>query len=103
LELARDQLKNSLHPFYIVFSSKQFILLRQITLHVTFRDTSNYRTEMLTFDVVDFSGPFHVILGHPCYVKFMAILSYAYLRLKMPGPAGIITVVAKTQQALDYE
>jgi hypothetical protein len=33
----------------------------------------------------------------------MAILSYAYLKLKMPGPARIITVEAKAQQALNYE
>jgi hypothetical protein len=33
----------------------------------------------------------------------MAILSYAYLKLKMPGPARIITVEAKAQQALNCE
>jgi hypothetical protein len=40
---------------------------------------SNYRTELITFEVVHFSRPYHVILGWPCYVKFMAIPSYAYL------------------------
>jgi hypothetical protein len=30
-------------------------------------------------------------------MKFMTILSYAYLKLKIPGPIGIITVEAKTQ------
>jgi hypothetical protein len=34
---------------------------------------------------------------------FMAIPSHAYLRLKIPGPAGVITVEAKTQRALNYE
>jgi hypothetical protein len=33
----------------------------------------------------------------------MAIPSHAYLRLKIPGPAGVITVEAKTQRALNYE
>jgi hypothetical protein len=47
---------------------------------------SNYRTETLTFEVVNFSGPYHVILGQPCYIKFMDIPSYAYLKLKIPGP-----------------
>jgi hypothetical protein len=46
--------------------------------------------------VVDFSGLYHVILGQPCYVKFMTIPSYAYLKLKISGPTGIITVEAKT-------
>jgi hypothetical protein len=68
---------------------------------MTFGDVSNYRTETLTFEVVDFSGPYQVILGWPCYVKFMAIPSYTYLKLKMPEPAIVITVEAKTQRALD--
>jgi hypothetical protein len=58
---------------------------------------------MLTFEVVNFSGPYHIILGWPCYIKFMAIPSYTYLKLKITGPTGVITVEAKTQRALDYE
>jgi hypothetical protein len=68
-----------------------------------FEDASNHRTEILSFEVVDFFGPYHIILGSPCYVKFMAIPSYAYLKLKIPGPPGIITVEAKAQRALDYK
>ena len=32
------------------------------------------------------------MLGRPCYAKFMAIPNYTYLKLKMPGPKGVITV-----------
>ena len=42
--------------------------------------------------MVDFLGSYHAILGCPCYAKFMAIPNYTYLKLKMPGPNGIITV-----------
>jgi len=42
--------------------------------------------------VVDFLGSYHVILGRPCYAKFMAIPNYTYLKLKMPGLNGIITM-----------
>jgi hypothetical protein len=31
-------------------------------------------------------------LGRPCYARFMAIPSYTYLNLKMPGPRGVITI-----------
>jgi hypothetical protein len=58
---------------------------------------------MLAFEVVDFFGPYHVILGWPCHVKFMAIPSYAYLELKIPGPAGIITVEVRMQRVVDCE
>ena len=42
--------------------------------------------------MVDFLGSYHAILGRPCYAKFMAVSNYTYLKLKMPGPNGVITV-----------
>jgi hypothetical protein len=86
-----------------VVLGKQSIPLERVTLLVTFGDTSNYRTEMLAFEVFDFSWPYQVILVRSCYVKFMVIPSYAYLKLKIPGPTVIITVEAKIQRALDCE
>jgi hypothetical protein len=82
---------------------KQSVPLGRVTLSVTFEDTSNYHTKTLAFEVVDFFGPYHIILGRLCYVKFMAIPSYANLKLKIPGPARVITVEAKMQRALDCE
>jgi hypothetical protein len=54
-----------------VVLGKQSIPLERATLLVTFGDTSNYRTEMLAFEVFDFSRPYQVILVRSCYVKFM--------------------------------
>ena len=42
--------------------------------------------------MVDFLGSYHAILGWPCYAKFMAIPNYTYLKLKMLGPNGVITM-----------
>jgi hypothetical protein len=53
---------------------------------------SNFRKETLTFEVVGFRGTYHAVLGTPCYAKFMAVPNYTYLKLKMPGPNGVITV-----------
>jgi hypothetical protein len=39
-----------------------------------------------------FRGTYHAVLGRPCYAKFMAVPKYTYLKLKMPGPNGVITV-----------
>jgi hypothetical protein len=47
------------------------------TMLVTFGDVSNYCTKTLVVEVVDFSRPYQVFLGWSCYVKFMAIPSYA--------------------------
>ena len=53
---------------------------------------TNFRSEVLTFEVVDFPGSYHAILGRPCYAKFMANPNYTHLKLKMPGPNDVITV-----------
>ncbi|XP_066310816.1 uncharacterized protein [Miscanthus floridulus] len=50
------------------------------------------KMETLTFEVAGFHGTYHAILGRLCYVKFMAIPNYTYLKLKMPGPCGVITI-----------
>ena len=90
-------------PFLGIVSGKQAVPLGQIDLPVTFGDQSNYRTETLTFDVVGFLGTFHAILGRPCYTKFMAVPNYTYLKLKMSGPRGVITVGTSFQCAYECE
>ena len=55
-----------------------------------FGNRANFRSEVLTFEVVDFTGSYHAILGRPCYAKFMVIPNYTYLKLKMLGPNGVI-------------
>jgi hypothetical protein len=96
LGLTRDQLQSSPHSFCGVVPEKQTVPLGRVTLSVTFRDVSNYHTKTLAFEVVKFFGPYQVILGRLCYVKFMAIPSYVYLKLKIPEPTGVIIVKAKT-------
>jgi hypothetical protein len=42
--------------------------------------------------VVGIRGTYHAVLGRSCYSKFMAITNYTYLKLKMLGPTGVITI-----------
>jgi hypothetical protein len=42
-------------------------------------------------------------LGRPCYAKFMAVPNYTYLKLKMPGPIGIITVGSTYRHAYECD
>jgi hypothetical protein len=92
LGLTLDQLQSSPHTFYRVVLGKQFIPLMQVTLPITFRDASNYHTKTFIFEVVNYFGPYHVFLGQPCYMKFMSIPSYTYLKLKVPRATSVITV-----------
>ena len=79
-------------PFHGVIPGTQAYPLGQINLSVTFGNRANFHSEVLTFEVVDFPGSYHAILGWPCYTKFMAIPNYTYLKLKMPGPNDVIAV-----------
>jgi hypothetical protein len=63
-----------------------------IDLPIPFGMLQNFRIETLTFDVVRFSGTYHAILRRLAYAKFMVVPNYMYLKLKIPGPRGIITV-----------
>lgn len=42
---------------------------------------------------------YHPILGRPAYAKFMTVPNYTYLKLKLPGPNGVITVSGSFEQA----
>ena len=72
-------------------------------LPVCFGTPSNYRKEVLTFEVVGSRGTYHTILGRPCYAKFMAVPNYTYLKLKMPGPSGVIMIESTYEHAYDYD
>ena len=59
--------------------------------------------ETLTFEVVWFHRIYHAILGRPCYVKFMAVPNYTYLKLKMLGPSGVIAISTSFHHAYECE
>ena len=63
-------------PFHGIIPGKQAMPLGQIDLLVTFSNEVNFRTENLMFEVADFTGSYHAILGLPCYAKSMAIPNY---------------------------
>ncbi|XP_066344519.1 uncharacterized protein [Miscanthus floridulus] len=90
-------------PFHGIMPRKQVIPLGQIDLPVTFGDQFNYMIETLTFEVVGFPKTFHAILGCPCYAKFLAITNYTYLKLKMSGPHGVITIGTSFQCTYECE
>jgi hypothetical protein len=103
LGIGLDQLRPSITPFHGVAPGKRVQPLGQIDLPVWFGTPNNYRKEMLTFEVVGFRGTCHAILGRPCYAKFMAVPNYTYLKMKMPGPNGVITVGSSIEHAFDCD
>jgi hypothetical protein len=64
-----------------------------VVLPVTFGESrDNYRTEYIKFEVADFETSYHAILGRPAIAKFIVVPHYTYLVLKMPSPAGVLSL-----------
>jgi hypothetical protein len=101
--ISRSALRPSTAPFHRVVSGMEELPIGHIDLPVTFGDVQNFHTKTLTFEVVGFSGTYHVILRRPAYAKFMAVPNYTYLKLKIPGPKGIITVGPTYQRAYECD
>jgi hypothetical protein len=64
----------------------------RVHLEVFFEEKGNSRHEPIWFEVVDINILYHALLGCSALAKFMAVLHYAYLKMKLPGPRGVITV-----------
>jgi hypothetical protein len=90
-------------PFHGIVPGKHVLPLGQLDLPVCFETPSNFRKETLTFEVVGFRGTYHAVLGRPCYAKFMVVPNYTYLKLKMPGPRGTITVSSTYRHAYECD
>ena len=105
MHIPRSKLCPASSPFHGMISRAQAYPLGQIDLPITFGDRANFRLEVLTFEVVDFMGSYHAILGQTCYTKFMAIPNCTYLKLKMLRPNGIITMSSAFSHAFtrDHE
>jgi hypothetical protein len=103
LGIGLDQLRPSMMPLHGIVPGNRVQLLGQIDPPVWFGTLDNFHKETLTFEVVGFRGAYHAILGRPCYAKFMAVPNYTYLKMKMPGPKGVITVGSSIEHAFDCD
>jgi hypothetical protein len=95
-------LTNSTSPFYDIVPGNAAIPLGSMILPVTSGDTrENYRTEYIKFKVADFETSNHAILGRPAIAKFVAVPHYTYLVLKMPSPAGVLSLQGDLKISFD--
>jgi hypothetical protein len=74
-----------------------------LTLEVVFSSSDNFRNEDLIFDLAPFRSGYHALLGRTAFAHFNAVPHYTYLKLKMPGPRGIITVNGNTKRSFRTE
>ncbi|XP_066160619.1 uncharacterized protein [Oryza sativa Japonica Group] len=74
------------------FGGEAVQVLGQAQLMVAFGTGENRREEQVLFDVVDIPYNYNAIFGRATLNKFEAISHHNYLKLKMPGPIGVIMV-----------
>jgi len=94
------QLKPSRLTFHGIVPGHSCTPLGKVQLEVLFGKKGNSRREPIWFEVVDISSPYHALLGRPALAKFMAVPHYAYLKMKLPGPRGVITVTGNFKKSL---
>src|ERR1041385_3943739 len=90
--IPRSVWKKSGPTIYGVVPGEAATSIGPIQLDVIFGSKRKFAKQVLEFEVLDWHSQYHAILGRPAFAQFMAVPHYAYLKLKMPGPAGIITV-----------
>jgi hypothetical protein len=97
-------LTKSTSPFYGIIPGNAAIPLGSMVLLVTFGETrENYRTEYIKFEVADFETSYNAILGRLAITKFMAVPHYTYLVLKMPSPAGVLSLQGHLKISFDCD
>nr|CAH67763.1 H0124E07.10 [Oryza sativa] len=74
------------------FGREEVQVLGQALLLIAFGSGKNRREEQILFDVVDIPYNYNAIFGRATLNKFEAISHHNYLKLKMPGPTGVIVV-----------
>ena len=98
-----SRIKPTKTTFKGVIPGVEACCMGSITLEVVFRSPENFRSEELIFDIVPFRSGYHALLGRPALARFNAVPHYAYLKIKMTGPRGVIIVNGNTERSLRTE
>ena len=103
MEIDWSRIERSSTTFRGIIPSREARCTGKITLDVVFGSPDNYRSEEVTFQVAPFNSGYHAILGREAFTIFPAVPHYGYMKLKMPGPGRIITLVSDPDIALRAE
>jgi hypothetical protein len=79
--------------------NKRIEALGKIDVNVTFGQDATMRTEVITFDVVEFVHPYNAIFGRNTINKFVVVIHQGYLLMKIPTAAGVISVYGSQEEA----
>jgi hypothetical protein len=90
-------------PFHGIVLGAATTPFDQIALPVIFGTRENFRTETIQFEVTNFEITYNALLGWVALSKFMAILHYAYMVLKLSGLCGVISIRGDVKRAFNCD
>jgi hypothetical protein len=102
MSFKKEDLQKVEHPLY-GFGNKRIEALGKIDVNVTFGQDATMRTEVITFDVVDFVYPYNAIFGRNTINKFAVVIHQGYLLMKIPTAVGVISVYGSQEEARRVE
>jgi hypothetical protein len=100
LGIKENMLEPSQTTFHGIVPGLSCAPMGKIQIDVMFGNRDNCRMENLMFEVVDLDSPYHALLGRPALAKFMASTHVAYLKMKIPGPRGVITIISDYKRSM---
>jgi hypothetical protein len=101
LGIPEIQLKPTKLTFHGIVPGHSCTPMGRIELEVLFSGKDNHHHEPIWFEVVDLNSPYHALLGRPTLAKFMAVPHYAYLKMKLTAPRGVITVTGCYKKSIE--
>ena len=101
LGVTKNMLQPSKTTFHGIVPGVSCSPMGSVWVDVQFGSKENCRAESVLFEVVDLESPYHALLGRPALAKFMASDHVAYLKLKMPGTNGVITIAGNHKRSME--
>jgi hypothetical protein len=101
LGVTQNMLEPSHTTFHGIVPGISCAPMGKIRVDVMFGTRQSCRCENIEFEVVDLESPYHALLGRPALAKFMASTHVAYLKMKMPGPNGVITITGNHKISME--
>ncbi|KAK1613582.1 hypothetical protein QYE76_019099 [Lolium multiflorum] len=101
LGISENMLEPSRTTFHGIVLGVSCAPMGKVQVDVLFGIRENCWVENILFEVVDLNSPYHALLGRPALAKFMATTHVSYLKMKMLGPNGIITVAGSYKRSLE--
>ena len=101
LNIDPNTLQSTRTTFHGIVPGASCVLMGQVRVDVIFGTKENCRVENIEFEVVDLPSQYHILLGRPAIHKFMASTHISYLKMKMPGPNGVITISGNYKRSME--